>query len=334
MLPRTSPCPHLMRWVAHVACLLATALALSGEEAQHARFRCARTAPRWLESAYTLWKSAAPAGRPSPSVHGRALTCQLLCSRGKVDARHCARSLWGESAAFALVTCARRAALVGDNPYLMKAYWASRTAVSLVARPCSDVPALVLTSHEVGCACSAFARHYAVSLSRGSAARALATCVRAAALVGVGPYSMKPHLVSGTADSLSARPCSDVSVAASKREAYLRTCASQTAQTARALSLSLTLSQEEAQHARLRRARAAPRWLESVHTPWKPTAPAGRPSPSVHGRAPTCQPRPPNEKLTCVRAKVKQRKPRALSLSLRTKRSTRACDVRAPRRAG
>ena len=47
--------------------------------------------------------------------------------------------------------------------------------------------------------------------------------------------------------------------------------------------------------------------------PKKPTAPAGRPLLSVQGRAPTCELRPPNEKLTCVRAQVKQRKPHALT---------------------
>ena len=38
-------------------------------------------------------------------------------------------------------------------------------------------------------------------------------------------------------------------------------------------------------------------------------------SPSVHGRAPTCEPRPTNEQLICVRVQVTKRKPRALSLS-------------------
>ena len=255
---------------------------------------------------------------PSPSVHGRAPACeprapneQVTCARAQVRTAPTARalSLSGGSAARALATCARPAALVGVTPYPMEAYCASGTVFSLGARPCSDVPALVLTLLEVGCACSALARHCALSLSGGSAARALPTCARRAALPGVGPYPMEAHRASGTAVSLGARPCSDAPAAASKRAADLRTCASQTAQTARALSL----SQEGAQHARFRRARASLRWLESAHTLRKPTAPATRPSPSVHGRVPTCQPRPPNEKLTCVRAQVKKRKPRALS---------------------
>ena len=65
-----------------------------------------------------------------------------------------------------------------------------------------------------------------------------------------------------------------------------------------------SLSREEAQHARLRRMRASPRWLDSVHDLWKPTALARRPSPSVHGHSPTCQPWPPtSSSLTHVRKK-------------------------------
>ena len=49
----------------------------------------------------------------------------------------------------------------------------------------------------------------------------------------------------------------------------------------------LALSQEEAHHARLRRARAAPRWLESLRAPYEATAPARGLSLSVHGRVST-----------------------------------------------
>ena len=50
-----------------------------------------------------------------------------------------------------------------------------------------------------------------------------------------------------------------------------------------------TLSREVAQHARLRRARAAPRWLGSFHALLKPITPVRRPSSSVHGCTLTCQ---------------------------------------------
>ena len=56
VLPRASPGPQLVRWVLRVARLRATALALSGEKAQHARFRRAHAAPRWRHSLYALWK--------------------------------------------------------------------------------------------------------------------------------------------------------------------------------------------------------------------------------------------------------------------------------------
>ena len=200
------------------------ALALSREEAQHARLRRARAPPRWLESAHTPWTPTAPAGRPPPLVHGRASACkpraphkQLTCERAQV-----------------------------------------RTAPTARAR----------------------------SLSGGGAARALATCARPAALVGVGRCSMKAHCASGTAVSLGARPCSDVRAAASNEQLTCACAQVKAAQTARALSL----SRKEAQHARLRRARDPPRRLESAHALWKPTVPVRRPSLSAHGRAPTCQP--------------------------------------------
>ena len=126
------------------------ALALSREEAQHARLRRARAALRWLQSAHTLWKPTAPAGRPSPSVHGRALASepqtpneQLICVCAQVRTAQiaCALSLSGGSEAHALATCARPAALVAVGLYPTDAYCTSGTAVSLGARPCFGVRA-------------------------------------------------------------------------------------------------------------------------------------------------------------------------------------------------
>ena len=127
------------------------ALAISREEAQHARLRREHAPPRWLQSAHTLRKPTAPVGRPSASVHGCAPTCeprarneQLTCVRAQVRTAPTVRalSLSGGSAARALATCARPAALVGVGPYPMSAYCASGMAVSLGARPCSDVRAV------------------------------------------------------------------------------------------------------------------------------------------------------------------------------------------------
>ena len=84
---------------------------------------------------------------------------------------------------------------------------------------------------------------------------------------------------------------------------------------AHAIAPPQALPQEDAQHARLRSARAALRWLESVHTSWKPSAPAKRPSRSVHGRVSTCQPRPPTSSLVAHVRKKKSATARALSLS-------------------
>ena len=90
-------------------------------------------------------------------------------------------------------------------------------------------------------------------------------------------------------------------------------------------------SGEEAQHTRLRRARAARRRLESLHVPYEATAAARGLPPTVHGRAPTCQPRPPTPS--------KRRVSRgagviARSLCLGRRRSTRACRARAKHCAG
>ena len=53
------------------------------------------------------------------------------------------------------------------------------------------------------------------------------------------------------------------------------------------------LERDVTQHARLRRVRAAPRWLESFHVQWMPTASPRRPSDLKHGRALSCQQRHP-----------------------------------------
>ena len=116
-----------------------------------------------------------------------------------------------------------------------------------------------------------------LSFSGGSAARTLATRARPATLVEVGQYPTEAHCASGTAVALCAWPCFDVRAAASKREAYSRMCASQKAQTARALSL----SQEEAQHARL--IVRAPR-----RTGWSRVVPYGNPLRQRNGRLPRC----------------------------------------------
>ena len=57
----------------------ATALAVSREEAQYASLRCARTVPRWLQSAHILCNVTAPARGFFPSVLAvaRRASCRL-----------------------------------------------------------------------------------------------------------------------------------------------------------------------------------------------------------------------------------------------------------------
>ena len=131
VLPRASPVPHFARWLARVARLRATALALSGDEAQHVRFRRARAAPRWRHSLHALWKGTARArsrrsfgARPCSHVPALPSLREVACACSAL-ARHCARSLWGRGAARALPTRARRAALATLVPCTMEGHCTS-----------------------------------------------------------------------------------------------------------------------------------------------------------------------------------------------------------------
>jgi len=127
VLPRVSPAPHRARWLKRIARLRATAIALSGDEAQHVRFRRER-APRQAGSlgsctteehctsdrpSFLRRQARAPTCRPCPAPREVACACGAL-------ARLCARSLWGRGPARALPTRARRAALATLSPYTME----------------------------------------------------------------------------------------------------------------------------------------------------------------------------------------------------------------------
>ena len=190
-------------------------------------------------------------------------------------------------------------------PYPAKAHCASGTAVSLVCAQVKNVPT---------------AR--ALSLSGGCAARALSTCARPAALVGVGPYPAIAHYASGTAVSIGARPCFDLPAAASKREAYLRTCASQKCAN-RAHSLSLR--RKRSTRACDVRARCRAGWSRPISH--------GSPLRQRDGRLPRCTAvlrrasRGLQTRSLLAYVRKSNSANRARSLSLRRKRSTRACDV-------
>ena len=93
----------------------------------------------------------------------------------------------------------------------------------------------------------------------------------------------------------------------------------------------LAVCGEEAQHARLRRARAVPRGMWSVHALGEDTAPAGSLPRSVQDRGATCQ-LPPQFCTAGFRA-VRARAPMRW-LSMGRRRKTRACRAHAPYRAG
>ena len=166
----------------------------------------------------------------------------------------------------------------------------------------------------------------ALSFSGGSAVRALATCARPAALLQSAHIPWKP-----TAPAGRPSPRCMAVLRRVRRKLQTSSCLACVRKSELRKPRALSLSREEAQHARLRRARAAPCWLESAHTGWKPTAPAGRPSPLVHGRAPACEPQTPYEQPTFRRAQVKNAPTaRALSMLVNVIKSLvrRACSKR------
>ena len=159
--PTFQPWPSLREVACACSALARRALALSWDEAQHARLRRARAPLRWLESVHTLQTHTAPAKRPSRSVHVRVPTCQprpptsslLAHVRKENSATARALSLSRGSTAPALAARARRAALVGLGPCPIKTDCASETALSLGARPCSDMPAAA-SNEQLTCACA------------------------------------------------------------------------------------------------------------------------------------------------------------------------------------
>ena len=141
VLPRASPGPHFVRWFARVARLRATALALSGDEAQHARLLHARAAPRWRQSINALWKGTARARSRPSSGQGRAPTCQpcpslreVACACSALE-RLCTGSLWGRGLARALPTRARRTALATLGPRTMEGHCTSEKPPFLRRQP-------------------------------------------------------------------------------------------------------------------------------------------------------------------------------------------------------
>ena len=158
------------------------ALSLSEGGATPAAAACARHAAPVLESTYALWKPTAPARRPLSlgarpcfDVPAAASIEQPACSRVRTRERAAARSLWGGGAARAFAANARRASLVGADPRLTEAHCASDTALSLRARPCSDVPAAG-SNEQPAFAAHTRTRHRALSVGRRRRMRTCGAC--------------------------------------------------------------------------------------------------------------------------------------------------------------
>ena len=192
---------------------------LSPEVTQHTRLRRVRAAKRWSESTHAPWKHTTPARRPSPSVHGRALTCQRRLPTSSFLAhvhareRATASSLSGGDVA--------RVSRVRSAPRWLESARTPWKPTTPSRRPSPSVHGRVPTC-EPQPPTSSYLAHVRTrenatvcSLSGGDAARALAARARRAAPVGVGPCPMEVHYASRTTLFLGARPRSDVPATAS-----------------------------------------------------------------------------------------------------------------------
>ena len=258
VLPRASPAPHCARWLARVARLRATALALSGDEAQHVRFRRAR-APRQAGDTRSMHygralheREAAVPSAPGPCSHVPALPSHCARWLARVARlRATALALSGDEAQHVRFRRARAPRQAGDTRLMHygRALHEREAAVPSAPGPCSHVPALP-SLREVACACSALARHCARSLWGRGPARALPTRARAAP-----SWRHSVHaLWKGTARARSRRSFGARPVL--PRASPAPHCARWLARVARLRATALALSGDEAQHVRFRRARA------------------------------------------------------------------------------
>ena len=225
-------------------------------------------------------------------MQGRAPTCQprppTSSRRSRVRTRERAtraRSLSGGGAARALAARARRAALVVVGPCPIEGHCTSETASLLrckavlrrASRGLQRAAGLRVCAH-------AIAPLRSLSLGRRRSTRACgARAPRRAGWSRSMPYGRPLHQRDGL--SLGARPCSDVPAAASNEQPACACAHTRSRHCARSLSGG---GAARALAARARRAAlvgVGPYPMEGHCT--SETA-----SPSVQGRAPTCQPRP------------------------------------------
>ena len=263
-----------------------TALALSREEAQHARLPRARATPRWLWPLHALWKGTVRARGLHSSMQGRGPIC-LLVSRGppsRVRTRACeshsARCVLGGGAARAVAARARHAALAVVVPFPMEGHCSSERPAFFGARSWAHAPS---SSARLAFACA----HTRLGITRRSlylGRRRSSSVSRARAPRRAGCGRSMPY-----------------GRALREREAYILRCNAVVSRTSFGLHFAqpafacsaiarhtaLTLPREEAQLALLPRARATPRWLWPLHALGKGTARARGLYSSVQGRGPT-----------------------------------------------
>ena len=164
----------------------------------------------------------------------------------------------GGGAARGLAALARGAALVGVVSCHMEDNYASETAFSLGEKTCSDVPAAV-SNEQRACACPHRRTcHRALSFKRWRSTLACGVgTLRRAGWSRLVPYGRPLR----ERDGPLLRCTATLRIVSSglQRAAGVRVCA-------QANMPPQALSWEVAQHAHLRRSRAAPHWLGSVHS--------------------------------------------------------------------
>ena len=189
-------------------------------------------------------QAPAPTCQPSLSLRVVACACSAL-------ARHCALSLWGTRPS----TCAsdaraRRAKPATLGPYTMEGHCTSGRPPFLRRQAPAPTCQPSLSLRVVACACSALARHCALSLWGRGPARALPTRARAAPSRRHSVHTpWKGTARAGGRRSFGARPLLP-------RASPPSHCAWWLARVARLRATALSLSGDEAQHVRFRRARA------------------------------------------------------------------------------
>ena len=219
----------------------ATALAVSRDEAQHARLQRARAMPHWWWSVHTLYKATSPARGLSPSAQVRAATCQL---RSPTQSRHSRGA--HASAPLRSLSIRRRRSTRACEAHAR--CWAGCSRSVPQTRPLhrreSSLHRRKTVLRRVSCSLQHTAgfrvarmraRQCAHYLSRRGAARALAKRARHAALVVVGSYPTQGHCTGEKPLSLGARPWCAVLAAASKAQPAFRVARTQARHCARYL---------------------------------------------------------------------------------------------------